>query len=629
MSRSITKPGRLAITLAASLTLASGALAAPVQAATQPREAGAPTPTARTAEPAELIVKFKAEHRGLQATSDRKQTLAAAGRQGGSTLSEVRTLGIGATLVATTATTAAATERARQALLASGAVEYAVVNGRVAGFDLPGSPNDPRYPEQWDLDDAIGGINAPAAWQQAQGNGAVVAVIDTGITKHPDLDANVLPGYDMVSKAAYARDDDGRDANPQDEGDWNADGECSASFQHDSSWHGTHVAGTIAAVTDNRTGIAGIAPKAKIVPVRVLAKCGGSDADVIDAITWASGGTVAGTTANANPAKIANLSLGGKEACTPAYQEAIDAAAGRGMTIVTAAGNSHDDAANYAPGNCTGVVNVSATGKGGALTYYSNYGSTIALAAPGGEKDKILGDTAILSTMNAGKTTPGAPTYAQYAGTSMAAPHVAGVAGLLVGLKPTMTPAEVRSTLTSTARRFPSSCTGCGAGILDAGAAVAKVTGKVPDQGRDILTNGGFESGSTGWTATPSTVITTGDAAEGTHLARLNGQGRTNTATLSRSVTIPATSQATLSFKLKVLSDEITTTTPRDTLTVSAGSATLATYSNLGKTSAGYVDAAIDLTKYAGQTLTLTWTGKEDSWKQTTFQVDAVALKVR
>ena len=158
-------------------------------------------------------------------------------------------------------------------------------------------------------------MRIPGAWDVATGTGVTVAVIDTGITAHPDLDANVLPGYDFVSDATAARDGNGRDANAQDQGDWYAAGECGQPTAGNTSWHGTHVAGTVAAVTGNATGVAGVAPNAKVVPVRVLAKCGGSLSDIADAIVWASGGTVAGIPANANPAKVINMSLGGSGAC--------------------------------------------------------------------------------------------------------------------------------------------------------------------------------------------------------------------------------------------------------------------------------------------------------------------------
>ena len=183
------------------------------------------------------------------------------------------------------------------------------------------TPDDPLFPDLWGIwntDSPEGGFSAraPQAWPATTGAGVVVAVLDTGITAHPDLDAQVLPGYDFVSDVFTANDLNGRDDSPADPGDWITSSEstnwpfagCRVS---DSSWHGTHVAGTIAAIRNNATGVVGVAPGARILPVRVLGKCGGSSADIIAAIEWASGGAVTGVPANQNPADVINMSLGG------------------------------------------------------------------------------------------------------------------------------------------------------------------------------------------------------------------------------------------------------------------------------------------------------------------------------
>ena len=199
-------------------------------------------------------------------------------------------------------------------------------------------PDDTRYNEQWDFFEATGGINVPGAWDITTGQGTVVAVVDTGYRPHVDLAANILPGYDMISDTAVSNDGDGRDADAGDTGDAVAAGECGlGSSARDSSWHGTHVAGTIAAVTNNGTGVAGIAYNAKIVPVRVLGKCGGYMSDIADGILWAAGVAVTGTTPNANPAQVINLSLGGKSTCSVTTQDAIDQARAAGATVVVAA----------------------------------------------------------------------------------------------------------------------------------------------------------------------------------------------------------------------------------------------------------------------------------------------------
>jgi serine protease len=333
-------------------------------------------------------------------------------------------------------------------------------------------PDDSRYNEQWDFFEATGGINMPAAWDVTSGEGVVVAVVDTGYRPHVDLAANILPGYDMISDTTVSNDGDGRDADASDPGDAVAANECGlGSSAHDSSWHGTHVAGTIAAVTNNSTGVAGIAYNAKIVPVRVLGKCGGYLSDIADGVMWAAGVAVTGTTPNANPAKVINLSLGGQSTCSTAMQDAIDQARDAGATVVVAAGNSNADAVDFTPASCNGVVTVAATDRNGAKAPYSNFGSVVDVAAPGGDATVSSAD-AILSTLNDGATGPGNDIYAFYQGTSMATPHVTGLGALLYSVNPNLTPDEVEYLITSSARAFPGTCTDCGSGIIDAGAAV-------------------------------------------------------------------------------------------------------------------------------------------------------------
>jgi serine protease len=333
------------------------------------------------------------------------------------------------------------------------------------------TPNDTSYSQQWNYFESTGGINAPLAWDRATGNGVVVAVLDTGIVPHSDLDANVLPGYDFVSDATNARDGNGRDSNPRDEGDWYAAGECGRPTGSNSSWHGTHVAGTVAAVTNNAAGVAGVAFGAKILPVRVLAKCGGTLADIADAIVWSAGGSVSGVPANPTPAKIINMSLGGSGSCGTTYQNAINTARSLGTAVVVAAGNSNIDAANARPANCSGVITVAATTRSGGKASFSNFGSLVDVAAPG---------ASILSTLNNGTTTPSTERYASYSGTSMATPHVAGIAALLFQAKPTATPDEIEAALRNSARVFPIACSGCGTGIADANAAITAIGGTTP-----------------------------------------------------------------------------------------------------------------------------------------------------
>lgn len=363
------------------------------------------------------------------------------------------------------------------------------------------TPNDPRLSEQWGFGTTSAGINVRPAWDQATGAGVVVAVIDTGITSHPDLNANILPGYDFISDSAMARDGNGRDSNPADEGDWYAANECGAGYPaSNSSWHGTHVAGTIAAVTNNGTGVAGTAYNAKIVPVRVLGKCGGYTSDIADAIVWASGGSVSGVPANPNPAEIINMSLGGSGSCSSTYQNAINGAVSRGTTVVVAAGNSNANVSGAVPANCANVIAVAATTSAGARASFSNYGTGIDVSAPG---------QSILSTLNTGTTVPASASYASYNGTSMAAPHVAGVAALVQSVASTpLTPAALETLLKNTASPLPGSCSGgCGAGIVNAGAAVAAAIG-----------GGGGGGGDTGTTLTSGVPKTGLAASTGTSL---------------------------------------------------------------------------------------------------------------
>lgn len=342
------------------------------------------------------------------------------------------------------------------------------------------TPNDSRYNEQWHYYESTGGLNLPTAWDTTTGVGTVVAVLDTGYRAHADLAANLLPGYDMINDTFVARDGDGRDSDATDPGDWSNAGECGfGSPARSSSWHGTHVAGTVAAVTNNGSGVAGVAYGAKVVPVRVLGRCGGYTSDIADGIIWASGGSVAGVPANANPADVLNLSLGGGGSCPSTTQSAINTARANGATVVVAAGNSNANAANYTPASCNGVISVAATDRNGSKSYYSNFGSAVDVAAPGG--DVTTGSqNGVLSTLNSGSTSPGSDNYEFYQGTSMAAPHVAGLVALMRSVDGALTPDQIESTIKSTARTFPGTCSQCGSGIADAAAAIAAISGGPP-----------------------------------------------------------------------------------------------------------------------------------------------------
>ena len=354
------------------------------------------------------------------------------------------------------------------------------------------TPSDPSFSSQWDMSDAGRGaadysVRAPGAWEFTTGSSdLVIAVLDTGITSHTEFSGRLVAGYDFVSETRTANDGDLRDSDPSDPGDWITSTEAASGFfvdceVGDSSWHGTHVAGTIGATGNNASGIAGLNWTSKIQPIRVLGKCGGYTSDIADAIRWASGDTVAGVPANATPARIISLSLGGySPSCSTEMQSAINVARSRGSFVVVAAGNEDFDASFSDPANCAGVITVAATGRDGKRAYYSNYGSTVEIAAPGGNR-RI--DSGILSTLNTGTRGPSRQSYVSYQGTSMATPQVAGVLSLLLSLDPTLSEAEVLDLLETTSTPFPSDGTSnscsiagkCGAGIINATALLAAV----------------------------------------------------------------------------------------------------------------------------------------------------------
>lgn len=386
------------------------------------------------------------------------------------------------------------------------------------------APNDPLYGDnligvtpvvgQWYLraptSVRVSSIDIEPAWVVTQGLASmVVAVLDTGVRfDHPDLQGRLLPGYDFVSTVAAANDGDGYDSDASDPGDWITAGEnvsggafpgCGVSS---SSWHGTQTAGLVGAAASNGIGMAGTAPDVKVLPVRVLGKCGGFDSDIVVAMRWAAGLDVGNSVPiNPNPAKVLNLSLGSSGSCTPLYRDAVNELIGRGVVIVAAAGN--EGLAVNTPGNCDGVIAVAGVRHAGTKVGYSSLGAEVALAAPAGNCVNPSGDCLypILSTSNAGTNSPGAATYTDsidYAvGTSFSSPLVAGTAALMLSANPSLTPAQVKTLLQDTARPFVTSgagtnvaacqvssvfvqdecyCTSttCGAGMLDAGAAVRR-----------------------------------------------------------------------------------------------------------------------------------------------------------
>ena len=385
------------------------------------------------------------------------------------------------------------------------------------------TPNDPDYNTyQWALKGSPPATpnysaNVAPAWDITTGSSSVVvAVLDTGYTDHPDLDpARLVPGYDFISDSDTANDGDGRDNDPHDPGDWitytesnTFDGPFEDCFVENSSWHGTHLVGIIAATANNSIGVAGIDWGARILPVRVLGKCGGQMSDIIDAIRWSAGLAVSGVPNNPNPAHVINLSLGGSSAvCSSPLQSAINDAIAAGAVIVTAAGNSGTNAANNEPGNCAGVINVTSSRHDGFRASYGNYGNTVTLAAPGGSGTCSTG---IRSLFNAGTQGPASATYRCQQGTSMAAPFVSAAVSLMRSVGPSLTPAQIRTLLVDNVRAFPSpswnNCVsdGCGAGILDVHASVVAAGSFVtPDPPSDLVALTSPNVVTLSWTAPP------------------------------------------------------------------------------------------------------------------------------
>lgn len=387
---------------------------------------------------------------------------------------------------------------AAQRLAMQVGVEYAVPERRFTAAIAPGHhPFDAR----WHLRE----IRAPQAWSTATGAGVTVAVVDSGSLPHPDLTGRYLPGYDVVTDPADARDGSGRDPDPRDHGDWHAPGECDATTSANSSWHGLHVSSIIAARTNHRLGTAGVAPQARILPVRVLGRCGGTETDVTDGIVWAAGGTVPKAPVNPNPAKIINVSLGGPGTCSAEEQTAIDIARGRGALVVVAAGNDGRSVSAFSPANCRGVLAVASTTSAGVRASHSNYGPAIAVAAPG---------VAIWGLSNSSARSPSAQWVAvPRSGTSTAAPHVSATAALVWSLAPSLSADQVRRILVATAAPFGERTAGLGSGIIDAAAAVAQARPRHEAVPISTSSSSAARSG-TGHTRSPELMVDTRSARD-------------------------------------------------------------------------------------------------------------------
>ncbi len=534
-----------------SLFAASASAAGPIQylrVNTSALASGQPTDR--------FIVKFRSDSVERRDASELQRSLSAAansagrliglnGRSGAKAppaigLRRAQALALGAELVTSNRKLAPAEAEALMRQIAENPnVEYVEVDREMV---LYAAPNDPEYSRQYGFGNGPGGLRAEQAWDRSTGAGVVVGVIDSGVNRHADLAANMLPGWDFAQN----------DNDP-------SDPTSSASF------HGTHVAGTVAAVTNNGVGVAGTAPNAKILPVRVFDGPRGSSAAIINGITWAVGGSVPGVPANANPADVINLSLGSQNpaTCDNGTRDALNFAISRGTIVVVAAGNSNADANTYTLNNCTSVISVGSVTSTGARSSFSNHGTRVDVAAPG---------SAILSTVNGFNGANNQ--YGLLSGTSMASPHVAGVAALVQAAAATpLTQAQMVALLKNTARAFPSTPDRpIGAGIVDANAAVAAVAGGTPGNQAPVAN---FSSSANGLTVSFTDSSTDSDGSIASRSWDF-GDGTTSTVT-SPSKTYSAA--GTYTVKLTVVDNAGASNTKTATVTVGS-SGGVQTYSN-------------------------------------------------
>jgi subtilisin family serine protease len=440
--------------------------AEPVRAQALP--ASAPSRPAASPGNDQFIVRLKPDTRERGQAAARQALLDEVGRAHGIRLSWLRRMSLGGDVIRA--------DRPMDAHASAALLERLRKDPRVevAHVDQRWHPANSYHILQWNYGD-FDGINAREAWPRSTGQGIRVAVLDTGITAHHDLDSQRDPGYDFVSHAGNAADGDGRDADPADPGDWHPDGFCFTGVpgRASSTWHGTSVAGIIAAAANGLDGV-GVAYNARLVPIRVLGKCGGFTSDIADAILWAAGVPVAGVPDKTDPVEVINLSVGSPGWCDVTTQQAINAAVLRGTTVVVAAGNSAEDVAGTQPANCENVIAVGASRANGGRASYSNFGEKIDVVAPGSDVRDGPANRALYSTTNGGQTTPGTPGFGTVMGTSFAAPHVAGTVALMQAAK-VRSPAEVERLLKATAvpKLFNSACLrDCGDGLVHAGLAV-------------------------------------------------------------------------------------------------------------------------------------------------------------
>lgn len=355
--------------------------------------------------------------------------------------------------------------------------------GTLSGIDLMQAWQKAVDKNAYDTNNMINGTTVPG------NTGVIVAVVDSGVLYgHPDLTDRLLPGYNFISDSQLSNSGGGRSDNAGDPGGGAAYATVCSNGAVASSWHGTAVAGIIAAIPHNGKGITGINGDVKILPVRALGLCGeGNDADILDAVYWAAGLSVTGVPNNPYPARIINLSLGGKGACTSAWKSAISAIKNtKDALIIAAAGNDGEVADSYTPSGCPGVVTVASVDPYGMLASYSNRGGKVALSAPGGDYTGTDSTSArcgsalpqtitglIVTTSNDGTTKAGTNTYCEFNGTSAAAPMVSGVAALMLSINPWLNADDLAFRLINSTERFITAETDNN-GWIEAGIAAGK-----------------------------------------------------------------------------------------------------------------------------------------------------------
>jgi subtilisin family serine protease len=409
------------------------------------------------------------------------------------------------------------------------------------------------------------------------GTGVKAYIIDTGIrATHTQFAGRVISGFTAINDGLGSNDGNG---------------------------HGTHVAGTVGGSTY------GVAKNVTLVAVRVLDSSGnGTDSGVIAGIDFVTSNHLAGQPA------VANMSLGG--GASSALDTAVNNSINDGVTYAVAAGNETQNACNVSPARVANAITVGSTTTSDARSSFSNFGTCLDLFAPGS------------SITSAWRTSDTATNT--ISGTSMATPHVTGVAALFLETNPTASPATVAAAIinNSTPNKVTNAGTGSPNRLL-----FSLLTGAPPPPpppGSELLLNRGFESGNVTWVATSGVITNTTQQTPrtGAWYAWLNGYGVSHTDTLYQQITVPSTATTvTLSFWLKISSAETTTTTAFDTLRVQVRNSsntvlsTLATYSNLNETT-GYTLKTFDLTAFKGQTIRIYFLGVEDSSLQTSFVID-------